>query len=210
MIQKLKPEDLYKCCELDFFNFNTTEDIGEYSGTIGQEKALRSIDFGLSLESKGFNIFALGDIGTGKMRTIKALLSERVASEKVPPDWCYVYNFKDPDTPMAISLEPGEGAVFQGDMNEFVKTLRGDIPRAFESKEYDKQRGRIIEEFQQKQKDLFSSLEEEAQSKGFAIRKTVSGLLIVPVKKTGEPLTEEEFAVLDEKTRKKVEDLDYS
>lgn len=207
MIQKLKPEDLYKCCELDFFNFNTTEDIGEYSGTIGQEKALRSIDFGLSLESKGFNIFALGDIGTGKMRTIKALLSERVASEKVPPDWCYVYNFKDPDTPMAISLEPGEGAVFQGDMNEFVKTLRGDIPRAFESKEYDKQRGRIIEEFQQKQKDLFSSLEEEAQSKGFAIRKTVSGLLIVPVKKTGEPLTEEEFAALDEKTRKKVEDL---
>ncbi len=207
MVQKLKPEELYRCCERDFFKFNTTEDISEFPGTIGQEKALRAIDFGLSLESKGFNIFALGDIGTGKMRTIKALLSERVAKEKVPPDWCYVYNFKDPDAPMAVSLEPGKAVIFQQDMNELIKILRTEIPKAFESKEYDKQRGKIIEEFQQKQKDLFSSLEEEAQSKGFAIRKAVSGLLIVPVKKTGDPLTEEEFAALDEKTRKKVEDL---
>lgn len=207
MIQKLGPDDLYRCCETDSFRFNTTEELNEFSGTIGQEKALKSIDFGLAMDSKGFNIFALGDVGTGKMRTIKSLLGERVEQEAVPPDWCYVYNFKDPDAPMAISLAPGRGATFQNDMNEFVKTLRGDIPKAFESKEYDKQRGRIVEEFQQKQKDLFSSLEEEAQSKGFAIRKTVSGLLIVPVKKTGEPLTEEEFAALDEKTRKKVEEL---
>ena len=207
MSKKLKPEELYKCCKPDFFEFKTTADIGKFNGTIGQEKALKSIDFGLSLSSKGFNIFALGDGGTGKMRTVKTLLNEKASKEKIPQDWCYVYNFNDPDTPMAISLEPGRGISFQKDMDDLVKTLRVELPKTFESKEYEKQRSKVVEEFQQKQKELFSALEEEGFAKGFAIRKAVTGLLIVPVKKSGEPLTEEEFGALDEKTKKKVEEI---
>ncbi|NTU41733.1 MAG: AAA family ATPase, partial [Nitrospirales bacterium] len=122
-------------------------------------------------------------------------------------DWCYVYNFKDPDNPQAISLKPGVGTVFRKGMDDLIKNLRIEIPKAFESKEYENQRTKILEEFQQKQKELFSSLEEDAQSKGFVIRKSVSGLIIVPVKKEGEPLTEEEFAALDEPTRQKVEEI---
>src|SRR5208282_4448235 len=152
-----------------------SEKLEEDIGTIGQEKALQALDFGLSLNSEGFNIFAMGEDGTGKMRTVKTLLIERAAHEKIPPDWCYVHNFKNTDYPLAISLEPGRGLLFQNDMSEFIKVLRDEIPKTFDSKEYGKQRGRIIEDFQQKQKDLFSDLEEEAQSKGFAIRKTVSG-----------------------------------
>ncbi|MBA4349009.1 MAG: ATP-dependent protease [Thermodesulfovibrio sp.] len=207
MVTKLKPEELYKCCEPDFFKFNTTEDIGKLEGTVGQERALKSMDFGLSLTSKGFNIFVLGEGGTGRMRTVRTLLQERALKEDVPPDWCYAYNFKNPDSCLAISLEPGKAMVFQKDMDDLIKTLRVEMPRVFESKEYEKQRNKIIDEFQQKQKELFTSLEEEAQSKGFAIRKAVAGLIIVPVKKSVEPLTEDEFAALDEKTRKKVEEV---
>ncbi|MDI6801088.1 MAG: AAA family ATPase [Thermodesulfovibrionales bacterium] len=207
MVTKLKPEELYKCCELDTFDFGTTDEIERFEGTIGQEKALRSLDFGLGLISEGFNIYALGESGTGKMRTVRAMLNERASLENVSYDWCYVYNFKDPDTPMAVSLAPGMGMVFHKDMDDMVKTLRTEIPKVFESKEYEKQRSRIVEEFQQKQKELFSSLEEEARAKGFAIRKAVAGLLVVPVRKSGEPLTEEEFAQLDDKTRKKVGEL---
>jgi lon-related putative ATP-dependent protease len=207
MAQALKADELYNCCGADTFSFATTGDIKNIPGTIGQERALGAMDFGLGLESKGFNIFALGELGTGKMRTIKALLSGKAMVEKVPPDWCYVYNFKDPDTSTAVALEPGMGVAFQNDMNELIKTLQGELPKTLESKDYEKQRAKKVEEFQQKQKDLFSKLEEEASSHGFAIRKAVSGLLIVPVKKSGEPLTEEEFASLDEKTRDKVEEL---
>ncbi len=206
MPRKLGPEELYRCCEPDVFTFTTTEDMGKFDGTIGQEKALRSLDFGLSQMGRGFNIFALGETGTGKMTTVRTLLRERASKEKVPHDWCYVYNFKDPDIPLAISLQPGQATIFKEDMDDLVATLKVDIPKSFESKEYEKQRSKIIEDFQQKQKDLFSSLEEEAQAKGFAIRKAVAGLLVVPVKKNGEPLTEEEFAALEEGTRKRVEE----
>ena len=141
------------------------------------------------------------------MTTIRSRLSKQAINEPVPSDWCYVYNFKDADAPIAVPLEPGKAVIFQKDMDELINVLRVEIPKVFESKEYEKQKNLILEEFQKKQKDLFSRLEDEAQAKGFSIRKTVSGLLIVPVKKTGEPLKEDEFEALDEKTRKKQKSL---
>ncbi len=206
----LKPEELYRRCEPELLNFDTTEDIDVLKDSIGQERALKALDFGLRLDSSGFNIFVLGENGTGRMRSIRMLLEELAKKEPVPNDWCYVYNFKDPDNPIAVSLPPGRGKEFQRDIEVLIKNIKEELVKVFESKEYEKQRNKIIEEFQQKQKAFFTSIEEEAQSKGFAIRKTVSGLFIIPIKKTGEPLTEEEYASFDEATKKRIEDIGKS
>ena len=207
MPEKLLFHQLYSLCDPDIFTFETTNDLPDFKETIGQERALNAIDFGLSLESNGFNIFVLGEHGTGKMTTVKSFLAQKAMKEPVPGDWCYVYNFKDPDIPLAISLDPGMAAVFQKDMDEVIKILRIEIPKVFESKEYERQRNKIIEEAQKKQKEVFAALEDEAQAKGFVIRKTVSGLIIVPIRKTGEPLTEEEYESLDDRTRKKIDEM---
>jgi len=207
MPEILSANDLYKFCDPGVFSFATTDDLPDFKETIGQERALHALDFGLSLESTGFNIFVLGEHGTGKMTTVKSFLSQKAMAEPVPVDWCYVYNFRDPDSPIAVSLDPGKAVAFQKDMDEVVKILRVEIPKVFESKEYEKQKNRIIEESQIKQKEIFTALEEEAQAKGFSVRKTVSGLIIAPVKKTGEPLTEEEYEHLDERTRKKIGEI---
>ena len=81
VITKLNADDLYKRCDPKTFSFNTTEDITELSGLIGQEKALKSLDFGLGMDSDGFNIFAIGESGTGKMTTIMSMLTEKAAQE---------------------------------------------------------------------------------------------------------------------------------
>jgi len=200
-------DKLYRFCDPDIFTFNTTDDLPDFKETIGQERALHALDFGLSLESTGFNIFILGEHGTGKMTTVRSFLSQKAMSEPVPQDWGYVYNFKDPDVSVAVSLDPGSAVIFQKDMEELIKILKAEIPKVFESKEYEKQKNKIIEESQKQQKDIFPSLEEEAQEKGFSVRKTVSGLIIIPVKKAGEPLTEDEYELLDEKTRKKIDEI---
>jgi len=206
MVHKLAPEELYMKCDPNMFSFDTTEEITSIPGTIGQEKALKALDFGLSMDSTGFNIFALGESGTGKMTTIMTALKEKASKENVPQDWCYVYNFKDPDTSIAISLAPGHGVIFQKEMDDLIKTLRIEIPKAFESKEYEMQKGRILEEFQQKQSEYFSRLDEEAKTRGFAVKRGPTGVLIVPIKENGELLTKEEFEALDEKDRKKMEE----
>ncbi|MGQ9570197.1 MAG: Lon protease family protein [Thermodesulfovibrionales bacterium] len=205
MCVKLGVDELYRFCDPNIFSFDTTDELKEFKETIGQKRAIHALDFGLSLQSTGFNIFILGEHGTGKMTTVKSFLSKKAMQEPVPKDWCYVFNFKDPDAPIAISLEPGEAIIFQKDMDELVKILKVEIPKVFESKEYDKQKNKIIEEAQAKQKEIFASLDQEAQEKGFSVRKTVSGLVIIPVNKKGDPLTEEEFEALDEKTKKKID-----
>jgi len=207
MPEILNASDLYKICDPEVFSFATTDEVPDFRETIGQDRALHAIDFGLSLESTGFNIFILGEHGTGKMTTVKSFLSQRAMSQPVPSDWCYLYNFRDPDSPIAVAVEPGKAVEFHKDMDEFVKILKVEIPKVFESKEYEKQRNGIIQKSQIKQKEIFSALEEEAQAKGFVVRKTVSGLIIAPVKKTGEPLTEEEFEQLDDRTRIKINDM---
>lgn len=207
MIKSLGIDELYQCCDEDVLHFKTTEELPPLEGTIGQTRALSAIDFGLNLDSSGFNIFLLGDNGTGRMSTIRSVLVQQSLKKPVPSDWCYVYNFKNPDAPLAVSLGPGMAVAFQKDMDELIKTLRVEIPKIFESKEYEKQRSKIAEEFQKKQHDLFANLENDTQSKGFSIRKTVSGLVIVPVKKSGEPLGGEEYEALDSNTKKKIEEI---
>jgi lon-related putative ATP-dependent protease len=207
MPKPLGSDELYSCCEPGLFAFETTDDLPELKETIGQERALSAIDFGLTLDSKGYNIYILGQNGTGRATSIKSILTEKAAGEPVPLDWCYVYNFENPDIPLAISMPPGRAVIFHKDMEELIKILKVEIPKVFESKEYEKQKNKILEGFQARQKELFSKLEEEALSKGFSIRKTVSGLMIVPVKKSGEPLTEEEYEALDDKTKAKIDEI---
>ena len=206
VITKLGPEDLYKKCDPDSFNFTRTDAISEFSRTIGQEKALSALDFGLTMDSKGFNIFAIGESGTGKMSTIMHMLKEKASKEEAPSDWCYVYNFKDPDASIALSFGPGLGSHFQKEMDELIKILRLEIPKAFESKEYETQKSKIVDEFQQKQTEYLSRLDSEAKERGFSVKRNPTGVLIIPVKESGDPLSKEEFDALDDKTRKKMEE----
>ncbi|MCK5511466.1 MAG: AAA family ATPase [Thermodesulfovibrionia bacterium] len=207
MLTKVTSEKLYRSCDPSELSFKTTEDIPPLEETIGQERALRSLDFGVGIDDIGFNIYILGESGTGKMTTIKNILEKKSKDRPVPNDWCYVYNFDNPDEPGALSLPPGMGLSLQKDMDELVKALQQELPTIFESKEYEKQRTAILEDFQKQQKDIFLDIEKEAKEKDFSLRKAVSGLALVPVKKSGETLSEEEYEGLDSKVRKKIEEI---
>lgn len=204
MITKLNPDQLYKRC--DPGSFSRIDTVVELPMTIGQEKALKSLDFGLSMDSKGFNIFAIGESGTGKMSTVMYMLKKKAADEKAPEDWCYVHNFKDPDSSIALSFGPGQGIVFQKEMDEMVKILKIEIPKAFESKEYETQKSKIVDEFQQKQTEYLTRLDTEAKDRGFTVRRTPTGVLIVPIKENGEMMAKEEFDALEPVAKKKIED----
>jgi lon-related putative ATP-dependent protease len=207
MLRKVEKDELYKCCEPSELPFETTDEITPLKETVGQKRALSALKFGLGIDSHGFNIYILGESGTGKMTTIQTILEEKAKNEPVPNDWCYVYNFKNTDVPKALSLTPGTGVTFQKDMNELINVLRQEIPKIFDSKEYEKQRAKILEDFQHKQKKFFTDLEEEAKAKDFTLKKTVSGLVLLPVKTTGETLSEEEYEALEPKVKKNIEHI---
>lgn len=201
MARTLSPEEIHLPCDPARFGFATTKEVSPLTCFVGQERALQAIDFGLNMRSLGFNIYALGENGTGKTSAVRRFITEKAKTEPVPSDWVYVNNFRDAGEPVAISLEPGSAVEFQREMAELVGYLRTTIPKVFESKEYDQQKDRIVEAFQAKQKELFGAFEEQAEAWGFKVHRAVNGYNIVAVNAEGEPIKEEEYETFDEQRK---------
>ncbi|MBP2674568.1 MAG: putative ATP-dependent protease [Deltaproteobacteria bacterium] len=206
MARILTPDEIHRPCDPARFRFGTTKEVSPLTRFVGQTRALSAIDFGLNMESLGFNIYALGENGTGKTSAVRQFIMEKAKSEPVPSDWTYVYNFQEPTEPVAISLPPGRGVELQRDMAELIAYLRTTIPKVFESKEYDQHKSRIVEEFQARQKELFGAFEEQAESWGFKIHRAVNGYNIVAVNAQGEPVKEEEYETFDEQKKAEMQD----
>ncbi|MEA3459878.1 MAG: ATP-binding protein, partial [Chloroflexota bacterium] len=173
-------------------------------GIIGQPRAARAIEFGISIPSHGFNIYALGPTGSGKTFAVKKFLEEKAAKEEVPDDWCYVNNFSDPRKPRAIRLPAGKGVEFQRDMDELVDHLRSEIPRAFESEEYEKEKERISSQFQKMRDGVLSKLKKRVKKKGFALARTPAGLVVAPTVE-GEMMSQEQYRELSDEKRKELD-----
>lgn len=192
-------------CDPNQFDFETTADLPDLVDAVGQERALRSIEFGLGVRETGFNLYISGQTGTGRTSTIRNLLRQRVKHEPTPVDWVYVYNFKDADSPISLSLPASRGRELAGDMKELVEAFKKDIPKALESKEYESRRTEILEQYQTASNQLFEILETESEQHGFALQRTVSGLVIVP-QKDDHNFTQEEYDALSEEERSVLED----
>ncbi len=194
---RLGPEALAWRCDPNQFEFETTKELPPLEGTIGQDRAMTAIDFGLGIKDSGFNLFVLGEPGTGRSSTIKKLLNARAKDRPVPDDWCYVHDFDDGTHPDIIRLPAGKGCALKKDVDRLVERLAEEIPRVFESKEFEEQKSKIAAEHQEKHKALFQQLEREAEAKGFMLQRTVSGLVLVPVR-DDHPLSQEEYENLSD------------
>jgi len=204
-------EKLHWICPENFFKFDCTTDIEPLKEFIGQERAFDSINFGLAIERPGYNLFLTGLTGTGKATTIKACLERFIAEKKAMGvkyqlyDWCYVYNFSDPDRPRILKLPQGLGKSFRDHMEGLLKTLKEEIPKAFSSEEYSKRKQEVMEEHQRKYQEVMDALEYEAKEKNLMIQLSPMGAAVVPLV-DGKPMPREEFLKLSEKKRDEIED----
>jgi lon-related putative ATP-dependent protease len=201
---ELRGEDL----RLSFDNlleFNTTEDIEGFDMVIGQKRAVASIDLGLKMSSKEYNIFISGRNGTGKTGYIVRKIEEYARKMAAPEDWCYVYNFDDPNTPMAIALSTGAAFRFKEDLAELVKYLYKEVPIFFNSQNYDRERNGIVEKYDKILGVLTKELKSKGKSFSFDIRETTNGeFLFIPLK-DGKEMTKDEYSELSDEEKKLIE-----
>ncbi|HBA89421.1 MAG TPA: ATP-dependent protease [Geobacter sp.] len=199
-------EKLRWVCDPALFTFKTTDEIANAEGSIGQERALAAIEFGLGMSNNGFNIYLAGEPGTGRTSTIRQMLKKLTKDTSPPSDWCYVNNFHEPDAPIALSLPAGMGREFAADVRELLDYMRANVPSALESKEYETNRVSMIDQFQERNGEIFAALEKEAGERGFALQRTVSGLVIVP-QKEGRNFTQEEYEALEKGERERLDGI---
>jgi len=195
--------ELRRCVDPARLHFATTADVRPLIGTIGQPRALDAIDFGLAVVSPGFNLFVAGDPGSGRLTTVLDTLDIRAATMPPPPDWVYVHNFDDPDRPRAIRLNAASGARLADEMAGFIRSVESEVPRAFESEEYDRRRREIVSELAHRRAQLEQQLQATAEQHGFAMQQTPVGIATIPLV-AGKPVTREEFEQLPGEERERV------
>ena len=194
-------------CNPDDFSFKNTSEIEKISDIIGQERALEAMDFGIGIRRPGFNLFVIGPEGSGRHSIIQSFIASKTKEENTPNDWCYVEQFKQPHSPLALEFPPSMGMIFQHEMQELITTLKTTIPDVFNSDNYLSRKNRINSTLQQNIERLYNEVENRAKEEHIAVIKTEDGILFTAMDKEGNPLNLDQFLKLEEPTRKRFEKL---
>ncbi|MDD4439030.1 MAG: AAA family ATPase [Tissierellia bacterium] len=211
-VDKLKSECSI-CGDLNFCQ--TSKDVSVLEGVIGQDRAVKSMEFGLAMEATGYNIFVLGPQGTGKTTYAQTVVSKAASKRDVPDDWCYINNFSEWDKPLAISLPAGQGKVFQKDMEKLITNLVVYIPKAFEGSNFQQQKDDIIQKTNKQMTEILRDIDKIARNAGFGIQQAAQRILLIPLIENRQitqeefnKLTEEEREIIDEKRNKTAKEID--
>ena len=202
---ELSYKRLKSTCNPNIFKFETTEILEPISAGIGQDRGIKALEFGLNVDINGYNLYIEGPNGVGKTMYTKHYLDTISKKKKIPQDWCYIYNFDNPNEPIAVSLTAGQGKEFRDAMDRFIKDIKHDIKETFSNDDFEKEKSLIKQEYDAKRENLMAKLNETSSQYGFQVKSANNGIYMMPVV-NGKTIEEEEFNKLDESTKKDFED----
>lgn len=76
-------EKLRWLCDPAIFDFDCTKEMAPLREFIGQDRAIRAIQFGLSMGHDGYNMFVAGLTGAGKTSMVKTYVDRLIASREM-------------------------------------------------------------------------------------------------------------------------------
>ena len=197
---------LKEVCNPNIFKFETTEELeGTKEVVYGQERGIKALEFGVQVDAKGYNLFVEGPSGVGKTIYTRNYLQKISKKKKIPHDWCYIYNFDNPNEPIAVSFPVGQGKIFKKSMDDFVKDIKLDIKRTFNNEDFEKEKKLIKQDYEEKRAILLEKLNEKTIQHGFQVKSAQNGIYMMPVL-NGKTLDEEEFDKLDDAIKQQFED----
>ncbi len=193
---ELSYNKLKMTCNPNLFKFETTEELEPIQSGIGQDRGIKALEFGLQVDVKGYNLYLEGPSGVGKTMYTKNYLDKIAPKKKTPSDWCYIYNFENPNEPIAVELSAGQGKEFKEAMDGFIKEIRKDIKKTFNNDDFEKEKALIKQEFEVKRSALLEKLNQDASKYNFQVKAAQNGIYMMPVV-DGKAIEEDEFEKLD-------------
>ena len=180
--------------------FKSSAELQAFNGVLGQERAENAIRFGVGMDRPGYNIFAMGENGTGRSSYIREYLKEQASNQPAPSDWCYVNHFANPREPKVLELPPTKALEFKSILDELINNLLATFPAVFEHPSYQQQKSTIDHTFNRKYDKALELVEKEALKSNTAVFRDSSAISFTPMKE-GKALDETEFSQLDETER---------
>lgn len=202
--QPLEASQLARGVQDVALDFVTTGDLEPLEDWPGQDRALEALRMAAETRFPDFNLFVLGNPGTGRHSAVRAMLSEAAEALPRPSDWVYVNDFDDPRRPRAMDLPPGRARDLNTAVEKLIDDLANEIPAVFESEDYQARRRAIEEAYSDRQEKAMSELAEKARKRGVAIMRTPMGFGVA-ARQDDEILTPEAYRELPKKTRERID-----
>lgn len=200
----LSPAKLRLEVDPDTLGFETTATLRESSGLVGQDRAIDAIKLSAEINHKDFNLYVLGQTGTGRHTAVDQLLTKAASKRPTPCDWIYVNNFDAPHKPKAMKLLSGSAASLKSAMQHLVDDLAIEIPALFEAEEYQTQRRAIEEEFGKKHEEPIAEFAEKAQADNVALLRTPMGFMLAAIV-DGKPIKPDVYNALSPEQRAEID-----
>jgi lon-related putative ATP-dependent protease len=180
MARELRPEELRWQCPEEWLPAISTAGLTPSQGIIGQARAVRALEFGLAVQSLGFNVFVTGLTGTGRMTAIELHLRPIAAAGEAPDDLMYVYNVEQPEQPRLLRLDAGRGAVLRDHLDRLLAELGHTLPGLFESEEFQHRLEIAIGDLKARQQELVHGFETKVRAAGFSLVQVQVGSVTRP------------------------------
>ncbi len=208
MNNKLEYTQLKKSCDLSYLNFNSTLELIDderlnQTKLIGQERAKKAIKLGLYIKEKGYNIFAVGDTGTGRNTYVKRYCNEIAKNEPVPEDLMYVYNFETPKEPKLLKIKAGLGKEFKNEFYDTLELIENEVLKFYQDDDLQRIKDDIGLKHEEYKNIMIQELSAEVMQYGFGIKSTSSGIYMMPII-DGKIISEEEFDELEEEEKQNI------
>lgn len=194
-VQQLKAQ-----VDLSHLNIETTADLEGNSGFLGQPRAKESLEFGIAMRGTGYNLYVMGESGTGRQSLVSNYVKDLAESQAAPSEWAYINNFETPREPMTLELPAARGEDLLKAINGFIEDLMDTFPAAFENPTYQRKRTAIDRDFNQKYDTAMATVERFANQQDVAVVSDANSVMLLPVI-DGKALDETEFAQLPEELR---------
>ena len=205
-ISSLAPSDLRVTIYPPSLGFaDTSELVQQALPWIGQERAQTAARFGLGMEQPDYNLFVLGEVGSGRSSLLQQEMRAVAAAKTVPPDLCYLHNFDVPEKPRALRMPPGQGRQLRQLMAQMCKTLQKDIPERLGGQEFKTESERIEKAYKLEEAKAYAELDAYADARSFALYRESGHLVFTLLGEKGNALTENEARSLPKDRRAQID-----
>ena len=199
---RLTPDQLTVPINLDSLGFVTTDELEPFRGILGQDRAVEAMQFGVAMHRPGYNVFVMGEPGTGRFSYVMRYLKAEAKRQITPQDCVYVNNFDEPREPRVLSLSPGTAGELLAAVDKLIDNLLATFPAVFEHPAFQQKKSAIDRGFSQRYDRAIDSVERKALEKNIAVYRDAQNIAFTPMK-DGKALDEAEFAQLPEEERER-------
>lgn len=186
--------------KIDLSEIDFTQPLDPQTTILGQERAQSALEFGIAMPNSGYNIFVMGETGSGRLSMVMQYLQALAPNYAAPSSYAYVDNFENSREPIAIQLPAEHGQNFCKDIEKLIADVLATFPAAFENPSYQQKKTTIERQFVHTYRDATEYVDAQAREINIGLFSENDTFNFLPLYEN-KPMRDEDLSALSTEER---------